>query len=72
VGGFYKRECQEKVFPHRRRGESVLDIQPLAPGSVSPLRGSVLFLTLTPGWAPGAALWSRLIGAQSVHTIRTS
>jgi len=30
--GFYKRECQEKVFPQRRRGESVLDIQPLSPG----------------------------------------
>ena len=33
LGGFYKRECQEKVFPQRRGGESVLDIQPLSPGS---------------------------------------
>src|SRR5215472_5189174 len=32
-GGFYKRECQEKVFSHRRRGGFVLDIQPLSPGS---------------------------------------
>ena len=34
MGGFYKRECQEKVFSQRRRSESVLDIQPLAPGSM--------------------------------------
>jgi hypothetical protein len=32
--GFYKRECQEKVFSPRRRGGVVLDIQPLSPGSM--------------------------------------
>jgi hypothetical protein len=29
--GFYKRECQENVFPLRRRGAEILVIQPISP-----------------------------------------